>query len=227
MSNLSRLLLPAFLASAGALSAAAPDMVWQPVTAAELQMKSPTVDKNAGVEAIFWRVHVLDEVLGQEFQRVLYHYVRLKIFNEDGKEKASTLDIEYPDQSAIDYIAGRTIKPDGTVVELSKDAIHERVVAKANGVKIRAKSFAMPGVEVGSIVEYRWKEIRDRSGLRPFRLQFQREYPVEKVTYLIKPIPREEMERYGINSQMAVRPFNCAPSAMTLDNDGYNVHLSR
>jgi hypothetical protein len=223
MSNLSRWLVPAFVASTGVLSAAAPDMVWQPVTQAELQMKAPTVDKDAGVEALFWRVHVMDEVLGQEFQRVLYHYVRLKIFNEDGKEKASTLDIEYPDQSAIDYIAGRTIKPDGTIVELSKDAIHERVVAKASGVKIRARSFAMPGVEVGAIVEYRWKEIRDRSGLRPFRLQFQREFPVEKVTYFIKPIPREEMESYGINAQMAVRPFNCRPSAITQDKEGYNV----
>jgi len=146
------------------------------------------------------------------------------VFTEEGKEKASTLDIEYGGSgSSIDYIAGRTIRPDGSIQELSKDAVHDRVVAKAGGRKIQAKSLAMPGVEVGSIVEYRWKEIRDRSGLRPFSLQFQREYPVQKVTYLILPLPRQELEYYGINAQMVSRPFNCHPSPFTVDHDGYNI----
>ena len=224
MSGFKTIIFSALFATSGVLRAAPPNMNWMPVSDAELQMKAPVVDKAAGVEALFWRVHVMDEILGQEFQRVLYHYVRLKVFTEEGKEKASTLDIEYGGGgSSIDFVAGRTIRPDGSIQELSKDAVHDRVVVKAGGRKIQAKSLAMPGVEVGSIVEYRWKEIRDRSGLRPFALQFQREYPVQKVTYLIMPLPRQELEYYGINAQMVSRPFNCRPSPFEVDREGYNI----
>lgn len=55
------------------------DITWLPVTNAERNMKTPVVDKNAGVEALFWKVHVRDEVLGgRDLQRVFYNYVRLK-----------------------------------------------------------------------------------------------------------------------------------------------------
>ena len=134
------------------------NVAWLPVTDAERQMKAPVVDKNAGVEALFWRVYVVDDVSGQDAQRILYHYVRLKIFTPEGKEKAATIDLQYGDKAAINSIVGRTIKPDGTIVELSKDAIHERVLVRAGGIKRKVVSFAMPGVEVGSIVEYRWRE---------------------------------------------------------------------
>jgi len=43
-----------------------------PVSDAELAMKTPQVDKDAGVEALFWRVHVLDQAInGTELQRAL------------------------------------------------------------------------------------------------------------------------------------------------------------
>ncbi len=108
---------------------------YQPVTDAERQMKAPVVDPNAGVEALFWRVHVWDE---RFVQRVMHHYVRLKIFSEKGKEKASTIDISYGPQEYITDISGRTIKPDGTILELSKDAVRERDVIRAGGLKVHA-----------------------------------------------------------------------------------------
>src|ERR1700689_4951636 len=98
------------------------DIVWLPITDAERNMKTPAVEKDAGVEAIFWRVHVRDELLGsQELQRVLYHYVRLKVFDEKGKEKASTIDLPTGDRTQIVSVNGRTIKADGTELELKKD----------------------------------------------------------------------------------------------------------
>jgi hypothetical protein len=56
---------------------------WLPITDAERQMKSPIVEKDAGAEVLFWHVHVVDEILGsnQDWQRVFYHYIRLKIFD--------------------------------------------------------------------------------------------------------------------------------------------------
>src|SRR5581483_9977178 len=70
---------------------------WLPVTDAERALKSPMVEKDAGAEVLVWRVHVVDELLGnnRDLQRVFYHYVRLKIFNEKGKEDTSTIDLTY------------------------------------------------------------------------------------------------------------------------------------
>ncbi len=134
------------LAAIGAFStigapATAVNIAWLPVTDAERQMSAPIVEKNAGVEAIFWRVHVMDEFQGQDLQRVLYHYVRLKIFNQDGKEKVATIDLRYGDKTNISAISGRTIKADGSIVELTRDAVHDRVLTRMGGLKQRVKSF--------------------------------------------------------------------------------------
>jgi uncharacterized protein DUF3857 len=193
------------------------DIVWLPITDAERNMKTPAVEKDAGVEAIFWRVHVRDELLGsQELQRVLYHYVRLKVFDEKGKEKASTIDLPTGDRTQIVSVNGRTIKADGTELELKKDSVFERDVVRAGRSRYRVKSFAMPGVEPGAIVEYRWREIRSDPSVMYTRLQFQREYPVQKVTYFVYPLS----QRYT-SYQMFSTPFHCKPSPLKPEDDGY------
>src|ERR1700749_5020912 len=106
------------ITSLGHASTIGINIAWLPVTDAERQMKTAQVEKDAGVEALFWRVHVLDERDGQDWQRVLYHYVRLKIFNEDGKKKAATIDIPHFDKTYISEVGGRTIQAHGSVVEL-------------------------------------------------------------------------------------------------------------
>lgn len=193
------------------------DVAWLPITDAERNMKAPVVEKDAGVEAIFWRVHVRDELLGsRELQRVFYHYVRLKIFDEKGKEKASTIDLPLGDKDAIVTLHGRTVKADGTEIELKNDSVFERDVVRAGRSRYRVKSFAMPGVEPGAIVEYRWKEIRSEPSVMYTRLQFQREFPVQKVTYFIYPLS----QRYT-TYKMFSTPFNCKPSPLKTEDDDF------
>ena len=193
------------------------DVQWLPISNAERAMSAPVVEKGAGVEAIFWRVHILDQVEGEDILRTVYHYVRLKIFDQAGKEKSSTFEIPYADKEFITAISGRTTKPDGSIVELSKDAIHDSVVVKAYGRKQNVKSFAMPGVEVGSIVEYRWREIHSEFNSRYIRLQFQRDVPVQRVSYYLRPLTRDRT-----SYSMSMVPFNCKPSAMKLETDNFN-----
>ena len=143
------------------------DIAWLPVTDAERNLKAPVVEKDAGVEASFWNVHVLDEIMGgQDIRRTFYHYVRLKVFDEKGKEKASTIDIPFSDKTSILYVKGRTIKADGTELALKSDSVYERDLIRAGRTRLRVKSFAMPGVEPGAIVEYRWQELRSEPKLR-------------------------------------------------------------
>ena len=193
------------------------DTAWAPVTDAELKMASPVVDKDAGVEALFWRVHVTDERLGEEIERALYHYVRLKVFNQEGKDKVSTINIRYLGNTVISSVTGRTVKPDGSVLELAKDAVHDTVIHKLGGLKWKAVSFAMPGVEAGSIVEYRYKELPRDSRIGYMRLQLQLEFPVRKVTYFVKPL-----EDFYVGHRLSVLSFNCETSPLKNEPGGFS-----
>ncbi len=168
---------------------------WRPVDAQHLSMQSPRVDENADAEAIFWEVSVEDQSSGGDVRTVLQHYIRIKIFNERGRKSQSTIDIPFTKSIRIDRIAARTIQPNGRIVELDKDSIYERTLVKISGIKIKVRSFAMPGVEPGSIIEYRWRETRKGQLANYARFEFQRDIPVQLVTYLIKPL--KALERYG------------------------------
>jgi hypothetical protein len=191
---------------------------WLPVTDGERALKAPVVEKDAGAEILLWRVHVVDEVTGNDLRRVFYHYVRLKIFDEKGKEKAATIDIDYREPGAVLDVSGRTIKADGSVLDLEKKAIYKRDLIRAGGRKQKAVSFAMPGVEPGSIVEYRWMQTEEDNRFRYLRLHFQREFPVQRITYFVKPLSREVTG----GEQMSLLSMNSMPSPIKLENDGYS-----
>jgi hypothetical protein len=170
-----------FLVLAVNCSALAED--WRPINPADLTSKTPVVEKDADAEALFWEVRLDD---GEIDKTVLRHYLRVKIFTPRGVEAQGRVDLAYTDGVRIGDIIGRTIKPDGTIVELKKDAVFERTILKTSKAKVRAKSFAMPGVEPGAIVEFQWRE--DRQSLAQFtRLEFQRDIPIRSVKYTIKP----------------------------------------
>ena len=161
---------------------------WKPVDQAELALKSPTVEKEADAEGLFWEVKIDDNPDGN---LIFNHYLRVKVFTDRGRESQSKVDLPYGKlyggEVKIEDIAARTIKPDGSIVELNKKDIFERTIVKASGLKVKAKSFAMPAVEPGCIIEYRWREVRVRRDANYLRLQFQRDIPVQRVQYLVKP----------------------------------------
>src|SRR5689334_6013937 len=114
---------------------------WLPISDAERELKSSVIEKESGAEILLWRVHVVDEYLSTGLQRVLWHYVRLKVFDANGKDKAGTVDLPYSDTGGIVDVAGRTIKADGAIVELDKKAIYKRDLVRAGGRKEKVVSF--------------------------------------------------------------------------------------
>lgn len=190
---------------------------WLPITDQDRAMSQPVIDKDAGIEALFWRVHLADEVRGEDLSRGLYHYLRLKVFNEKGKEDASKVEIVYDKDTSILYLTARTILPDGRIIEVKDGDIHDRDLVKAGGRKVKAKSIAFPGVMPGAIVEYRYLELRHNPRLLYIRLDFQREFPVRSVTYFLKPLSGQ-YTTYG----MGLHPFSCSPSALNLERDGFH-----
>jgi len=143
---------------------------WRPVTPEELSSKAPLVEPDADAEAIFWEIKIDDS---SDEDVSLKHYVRVKIYTERGREKYSKFDVPFIKGTKIKDLAARVIKADGSIIEINKEDIFEREIVKAGGFKIKAKSFAVPNIEVGVIVEYRYKEAVSNSGAKGMHLDFQ------------------------------------------------------
>ena len=190
------------------------DKEWKPVDPAQLALTAPVVEKDADAEALFWEVRVDYSEEGM----ILNHYVRVKIYNDRGRESQSKIDIFAPKvggtQTEIKDIAARTVKPDGTIIEVKKEDIFERTVVKTSGVKVKAKSFAMPGVEPGAIIEYRWREVRRDVFALYAEYDFSRDIPVQQVKYYIKPLPNVV---FGMRAQT----FNTGMAPFQKEKDGF------
>jgi hypothetical protein len=191
---------------------------WKPLEPAQLALKAPVVEKDADAEAIFWEVKVADESNSYgEAQTVLTHYLRIKIFTERGKEQKSTIDLPYFGKTNISQIQGRTIKPNGEILELKKDAVFERTIIKLGKLKLKAKSFALPGVEPGVIIEYRYRE--SRPTYFHTRLEFQQDIPVQIVKYYVKPLASDTYRLWS-------KPFHCNPTPLVKEQGFHMTSLS-
>src|SRR5688572_19969954 len=199
----------AFLLVLFSMPTIAQDKDWRPVTPQELSAKTPAVEPDADAEAIFWQVRVDDSAANE---LALRHYVRIKIFTERGREEFSKHDVNFTKGTRIKDFEARVTKPDGSVALVNKDAVLEREIVKANGFKVKAKTIAFPGLEMGSIIEYRYKEVVDNSEAT-MRLIFQRKIPIRDIAYYIRPFSGERA--------LAYQPFNVGNTKFEKDKDGY------
>jgi hypothetical protein len=172
---------------------------WKPVTSAELEMKAPLVDKTADAEAIFWEVRVLDELKGGYLETTRNHYLRIKLFTERAREHAK-VELTYLNKMNVTQIAGRTIKPDGRAVEMKRDAVFDTEVVKGRNLRVRAKTFTLPDVQPGDVIEYQWTQSESDAASNYMRLPLQRDIPVETVLYLIKPLDLNNYPNFGMKA---------------------------
>jgi hypothetical protein len=82
-------------------------------------------------------------------------YMRVKILTEEGRNRGNVEIIFNKRNEDINNIHARTIKPDGSSVDFD-GKVFEKVVERAQGLKYEAKTFNLPDVSVGSIIEYRY-----------------------------------------------------------------------
>lgn len=190
---------------------------WKPVTTEDLAIKEPQVEKDADAEVLFENVSVMDEFQnGQVPHLIITEYVRMKIFTPKGRDRFSTIYIPYANKENVFDLAGRTIQPDGSITELNKEDIHERTENQANGFKAQSKSFSLANVQVGSVIEYRWKESYEGRTSRWFTFNVQREIPKRVVNYRIKPY-----EAPNFHWIMSLYRNNCSYSSFVREASGY------
>lgn len=205
--------LSACLIFVGSQSAGAAD--WPLISSAEMSLTQPYIDPNADAEVLLWDVRVTDSDDLDQLATILQHHLRIKIFTERGREAHSKVDLTYTNGARVRDIEGRTVSPTGAVTELRGQDVFDRTVIEANGFSLKAKSFVLPAAGPGSIIEYRWREIRDNSLADGVELPFYREIPVHVVRYHVKPLPLREL-----GYQMRTQQFNLRDQLVLKKEDG-------
>jgi hypothetical protein len=126
---------------------------WQPINPDELKM---TADAAHPGDAII----LYHEETADDMTRHRYVYKRLKVLTEKGKDRAS-VEIPYDAKYVgVTDIRARAIAPDGTITPFTGKAFDSTIV-KAQGIKYVAKTFTLPNVQVGSIIEWKYTEYWD------------------------------------------------------------------
>jgi uncharacterized protein DUF3857 len=142
------LCLIAFIAAA-CLVPTAQGVSFQPVSQDELKMTSEP--KAPGAPAI-----ILYRQVDRDDRGLTAHedvYFRIKILTEEGRKYA---DVEIPywkNSGNVVGIHARTIRLDGTTVDFG-GKIFDKEIVKTRGEKYLAKTFTLPDVQVGGIIEY-------------------------------------------------------------------------
>lgn len=187
------------------LSIAAFSQDWRPVSPQELSMKTPMVEPDADAEVIFWEVRVDDS---NPENMAMKHYIRVKIFTERGREKYSKVDIPFAKGIRIKDIQARVIKPDGSTVDLQKADVFDREIAKTDKIKVKAKSFAIPGIDVGVIVEYRYQEVYNYGSAEDMPMIFQHDVPIQNIAYYFKPYQGARYLTFNMGDNKFVKDRN-------------------
>ena len=147
-------LLLAVVLGAAALRCCAPVSAgdeWLPITPEELKMTSEPSAPGAPAVILYRQVDRNDS----NRAATEYNYERIKILTEEGRNRAN---VEIPFTKRLENISGiraRTIRPDGSIANFD-GKIYEETIEKTRGTKYVAKTFNLPDVQVGSIIEYHW-----------------------------------------------------------------------
>jgi hypothetical protein len=171
----SRLLLAVTLLLAALPLAAKED--WLPVTAADLAFTDPG---GAPAVILYLQDETNDEVSEESF------YIRAKILTEEGKKYG---DVELPyikNLTRVDDIKARVIQPDGSI-SLFDGKVYDKVIVKSKTLKVQVKTFTLPSVRPGSIIEYRYKVRWDTMLLFGTTWRVQRDLPVKQAHFSLRP----------------------------------------
>jgi hypothetical protein len=162
---------------------------FHPPTNEELKMTSDP--KAPGADAVYLYYEEID----RDDKGSRDYYASIKVLTEKGKE-AATVEIPFwGGELSVSGISARTIQPDGTIVPLTvkpEDLLLESDKAdEAHPYQARRerKVFTLPGVEVGSIVEYSFSMRITNQGLIYTSPEWdvQKRYFVHKSHYEFAP----------------------------------------
>jgi len=130
---------------------------WPPIGPEELAMKDCPQQPGAAA-VILYREEITN---GETFATSVFR--RLKILTDAGREY-SNIEIPFVTGSTkITGIRARVVPPEGPAREFGGQ-IFDKTAVRYRKMRVATKTFALPDVAVGSIIDYRYKIEIDRSG---------------------------------------------------------------
>ncbi len=122
---------------------------FQPVVPEELSLKNEPLAPGAPAIILYRQVDRDDN--GRTSHED--DYLRIKILTEEGRKYANVEVPFFKGSQEVIKVQARTIKPDGAIADFDGQ-IFEKYLVKGKGVKYLAKTFTLPEVQIGSIIEY-------------------------------------------------------------------------
>ncbi|HEX3579206.1 MAG TPA: DUF3857 domain-containing protein, partial [Thermoanaerobaculia bacterium] len=113
-------------------------------------------------------------------------YFRIKILTEEGKKYG---DVEVPHLSLlsdVNHIKARTVRADGTIAAFDGRTF-DKVVVKVGGIRLISKTFTLPDVQVGSIIEYRYDITNRGNMIYDTQFTLQRDLPIVHEEISLEP----------------------------------------
>ncbi|HMA52902.1 MAG TPA: DUF3857 domain-containing protein, partial [Acidobacteriota bacterium] len=136
-----------FAAVFGLAVPAAPQM-WPPLTDAQKAVKEAPGQPGAPAVCLY------REQTSNHDNWTFSEFRRIKILTPAGKDYG-TIEVPFSEAWTVERIRARVIKPDGGIATFTGQ-IFEKTVLQIGGFKRMVKSFALPDLEVGSIIDYRY-----------------------------------------------------------------------
>ena len=205
---LARLGLAASAATFGLLDAPGQTpVVWPAVPVEELTLKDDAVEPGSAAMILEYEV----ESDNNKSNETLYK--RIKIFREEGK-KFADVEIRYLQKfTKVEGIRARVTSPSGKAEDFN-GAIYDKEIAKAKKFLYNAKTFTLPNVEVGSVIEYgyslHWHSdipdvfknpgryiITDALAYPAAEWEIQQEIPIRHGRFLLHPVKGGHIATYS------------------------------
>ena len=183
---------------------------WQPVSPEDLALKDNPASPGSDA-MILYREDFVNEKYADIDGPYVDEYMRIKIFTEKGK-KWGDVEIEFDkDNSNIADLKARTILPDGSIVNFEGKPF-EKTVEKASGYQFLAKTFTMPGVTPGCIIEYRYRRQYHPQFLYDEHWTVSQELFTREAHFSITPyIPHDYYDYYPLYFRLFHLPASSAP----------------
>jgi transglutaminase-like putative cysteine protease len=125
-----------------------------PITDAERALTAAPGDPEAPAVVLFEKGRMKLLEYPRDFFSQLDVEVRVKVFNDRGKEMFGEVEIEHGRHLRLSGFKGRTVLPDGREVPVGEDAVFEDVASRARRFYVTRVAF--PAVEPGAILDYRY-----------------------------------------------------------------------
>jgi Domain of Unknown Function with PDB structure (DUF3857) len=179
---------------------------FQPPSQEELKMTSEPMAPGVPAIILFRQVDRDDNVHTPHED----NYFRIKILTEEGRKHA---DVEIPflkEAADVVNIRARTIRPDGSIADFG-GKVFEKNLVKGRGLRYMAKTFTLPDVQVGGIIEYYYTIDYHEMVLFDSHWTLSDELFTKKAQFSLKPFNDNYYGNYSLRWSWNTLPAGTAP----------------